>query len=178
MVQSSCLWSSTTPTNTIQQEVPRDDIDHSPPITTNIESNGIDQDFAQYIIRNGIDPSKFTQLEEDVVAHCNIQERVSHKEFEDCLVHTDIRYAFAPNTMPTTEAKVRNIVNASFLRYMNLVSMVPRYDVWPTQTYEFRRIEGVFSIDDFRSHLSNVSSSIHVSILLPLFFTFILWRET
>jgi hypothetical protein len=64
---------STISTNTIQQEVSRHDIDHSPPITTNIESNGIDQDFAQYMIRKRIDPSKFTQLEEDVVAHCNIQ---------------------------------------------------------------------------------------------------------
>jgi hypothetical protein len=64
------------------------------PHTAHIESNGIDQGFAQYMIRKRIDPSKFTQLEEYVVANCNIQERVHQKEFEDCLVHTDIRFAF------------------------------------------------------------------------------------
>jgi hypothetical protein len=166
--------SSTTPTNTIQQEVPRHDIDHSPPITTNIESDGIDQDFAQYMIRKRIDPSKFTQLDENTVANFNAQERILQREFEECFIHTDIRFEFAPNTISTAETKVRNIVNASFLRYMNLVSSDPRYDVSPTQTYELRRIEGVFSIDDFRSISVTVSSSIHVSILLPLFFTFIL----
>jgi hypothetical protein len=142
--------------NTIQQEVSRHDINHSPPITTNIESNVIDQDFVKYMIRKRIDPSKFTQLEEDVVAHCNIQERVHQKEFEHCLVHTDIRFAFdaSHNVAQNIKNKTRSHITNAFIKYVNYIGEDPRYDFASTK-YELRYIEGVFSIDDFRSYLND-----------------------
>ncbi len=94
-------------------------------------------------ITNPLPTSNFTQSNEN------------HREFENCSVHTDIRFEFAPNTPQKIKNRIRGGISRAFIRYMNYIgSKDPRYDGGSTRTYELRNIDYVFSIDDFRSSLS------------------------